>query len=201
MEAFAGTVIGVRAFRVDATHVATTEGIYITQSAFHRIPSQILTGTGQDIYFDPSTQNIGLSENNTIPEGATIIINLAISGAYLNEHRDVQLEGLTGYSISIPNKEITWGWGSDDNTKHRFQGAGVYQTANGDSNQIGLFNANDIISRAWSYDGHVHRRHYSVMPSNFLFVPKGYNSPFIRKNRNKSSRTIYTCKLNKPSSS
>lgn len=199
MAAYDGTLLGSRAFRIDNTHVVITDGVLFTTDKIVRINTQVLEGDGVDLYYDPSDDSIGLVEAGTYPAGTRLIMQLALGGEYLTTFRDVQLEKMPGYSFSIQKRGVSENWDGDNTSIMRFQGAGTKHW-NGIWGNIQMFDNGDIVSQAWGYDGHAHRRHFSVTPANFLFIPKGCNSP-IKHEGSGCTRTQYTVTFNKPTSS
>lgn len=200
LEAYDGVVLGCRAFRIDSTHIVVTDGMYFKDGVVHRIHSQILEGNGLDIFYDHATDTIGLTVNNKYPGTADIIMSLSpLDIKYLNEFRDVQLEGLSGYKLTIQKRGFGTKVEADNNTIHRFQGAAAYYVP---KEGAGIVNFNDGIvninvARGWGYEGGMHRSHLWVNPANFLFIPKGCNSPLAVPNAKNIRRTQYTTELNK----
>lgn len=200
LQAYAGTLIGCRAFRIDPTHVIVTDGVYFKTNKVIRINSQILTGEGTAIYIDNSTDEIGLTtEGDEVSSGQTVITYLSTTGTdtYLNCHRGVQLEGLKDYSITIKDREIGGGIEGDDPSRHRFQGGGV-TWANASGGGELNFMGEDVLSYAWS--GGEHRRHAWVNSAKFFFIPKGCPTPLWVGNDWRLDRPQYTMVLNKGSS-
>lgn len=206
LNAYDGCLIGCRAFRIDSNHIAVTDGMYITKEKPIRIHSQVLTGNGFDIYFNPSDATIGLVNNDTMPEGAVIIEELSnvSSDTYLTEYRGVQLEGLEGYKITIQKRALRWGIDGDDTSKHRFHGAGVFQVNSAGADRILYAGSPYVPSQGWAANHtgrpRAKRAHASALPCNFLFIPKGQTSPLQPEGGNHTSRTHYDFTLEKPSS-
>lgn len=193
LEAYDGVLIGCRAFRVDSTHIAVTDGVYLTKDKPYKINAQILTGNGYDIYLAPETGKIGLVNDNSIPPDAIIIAQLSnVSGdIYLSEFRDVQLEAVQGYKIIINKKSMSWGVDGDSSASARFQGAGVHHVNSAGADNI-TFSQQETLSQGYSFNGgSAKRAHASACPSSFLFIPKGQSSPIIVNGNNHTSRTNY----------
>lgn len=201
LEAYEGLLIGVRAFRIDSTHVAVTDGIYFpADSSPVRINAQVLEGNGFYIYFNPSDNSIGLVNNDTYPEGAVLILDLSASDdrEYLNEYREVQLEGIPGYNISIQKRNMSGGVEADNTAINRFQGAGPGYIPKEGAGSVDFYDGTNRINvtRGWGYEGGMRRRHFSVCPASFLFIPKGCNTPLQVTNSSRMLRTQYTLELN-----
>lgn len=201
LSAYAGLLIGLRAFRVDETHVAVTDAIYFTEDEKPvRIPAQVLEGNGYYIYFNPSDNSIGLVNDDTYPEGAVLILDLSASDdrVYLNEYRNVQLEDVPGYKIKIQKRRLNYSIEGDNNTIHRFQGGAPYYVRKEGAGSIDFYDGTTRINltRGWS-DGNKHRRHIHVDPANFLFIPKGCNTPLQVTDSRNMRRTQYTLELSK----
>jgi hypothetical protein len=202
LSAYAGLLIGVRAFRIDETHVAVTDGFYFTEDEQPvRINAQILEGNGYYIYFDPTDNSLGLVNDDAYPEGTKLILDLSASDdrVYLNEFRDIQLAEVPGYKLRIQKRHFNGDVQADDNTIHRFQGGGLTYVPKGGAGGMGYRDAKvdiDYITRGYS-DGNKHRRHQWLTFANFLFIPKGCNTPLVVRDGTWLRRTQYTVELDK----
>lgn len=204
LAAYAGLLIGLRAFRIDNTHVAVTDAIYFTEDELPiRIPSQILEGDGYYIYFNPDDNSIGLVNDDEYPAGSVLILDLSATDGreYLNEFRDVQLEKVPGYKFRIQKKGFGENVQADDNTIHRFQGAGNYYIPKEGAGAADFYDGTNRINvlDSWSVEGDVYRKHLWAQPANFLFIPKGCNTPLQITRNKRIRRTQYTVDLDKNS--
>lgn len=200
LESYEGVVLGCRAFRVDSTHIAITDGMYIKEGIPYRINAQVLTGNGLDIYFNNDTKEVGLVNNDMYPDNSDIIMSLSpLDIKYLNEFRDVKLEGIPGYKLTIQKRGLGSVVDTDNSSIHRFQGAGAYYVPKEGAGQV-FFNDGTVninVARGWGYEDSMKRSHLWVNPANFLFIPKGCNSPLAVTNNKNIRRTQYTVELNK----
>lgn len=203
LEAYDGVLIGCRAIRVDSNHVAVTDGIYFTKEKPVRVKAQVLQGNSFDIYYSPDKNEVGLISDDEIPEGAFIISNLSNTSTdtYLSTIRDVQLEGLDGYKIVINKRGMPWGVEGDNTSSHRFQGSCVFQVNSAGADSITWASTGWALAQGYAFNGSgVKRAHSSFGPANFLFIPKGQQSPIVVHGNNHTSRTNYSFKLEKPTS-
>ena len=196
LEAYDGVLLGCRAFRIDSTHIVVTDGIYFTSEAPYRIDAQVLSGDGSYIYFDPSSHTIGLVNSGAIPQGAIVIAELSPNSEriYLNEFRDIQLEGLDGYSITINKRSMSWSPEAINTSIARFEGGAVYQVNSTGAGTISVLG--NPVATGVAENRASKRKHISAGPANFLYVPKGVTSPLSYDNANHVSITNYTFKLN-----
>lgn len=201
LEAYNGTLIGCRIFRIDNDTCVITDGVYFTSTGIISIPSQLLEGDGSVIYLDTDMETVKRGENgDEVPEGATVLCYLTQAGSdtYMNVHRGVQVEAVPDCSISINNRQMKWGVDSDDTSAHRFQGAGVFQVNSAGASQI-TYQDLLVIAEGYANNSYGYRAHASADPANFLFIPKGCNSPIYVKGNNHTERTNYTMNFNKGS--
>lgn len=197
LSAYNGTLLGCRAFRISSTKVVVTDGLYITTGKPIRINSQVLTGSGNYISIDRDTGT--LTYSNTIPSGNDVIVYLSnvSEDEYLSTIKDVYLEGLDGYYITIGKSEIPQSIADDNTDIDRFNGAGVYWVDSSGADTV-TFNNTEVLSRGWAYNGgDAYRGHANALPANFLFIPKGVTSPIKFAGSHHTSRTLYKMKLNK----
>lgn len=199
LEAYNGTLFGCRAFKYNSNKVLITDGIYLTTDKPIRIHSQILSGSGNYIMLDTTNETIAVG--NTIVEGYTPIMYLsAVSGdEYLSTYKDMFLEGLDGYYITINKTQMPQEIMSDNTSIDRFNGAGVYWSDSGGADTL-TFNNQEVLARGYAYNGGAaYRGHATALPANFLFIPKGVSSPLKFSGTKHMNRTLYKMKLNKKS--
>lgn len=55
LEAYNGAILGANVLRVSSGRYAISEGLYITNEGVKRLPSKVLSGDGNKIYFDETT--------------------------------------------------------------------------------------------------------------------------------------------------
>lgn len=202
LEMYDGVLLGCRAFRIDETHVAITDGMYITENAAVRINPQILEGDGYDIYLNTETGELALVDDNTYPQGFTHILQLSNTGGveYLNEFRDVQLAEVPGYKLTIQKRD----WGAfieqDNPNIHRFQGAGADYVPKEGAGSVDFYDGTtriNVIQGYADWDNGTYRKHLWVDPAKFLFIPKGCNTPLQVTDDRRIRRTQYTINLEK----
>lgn len=182
LAAYNGTLLGTRAFRIDSNHVGITDGLYIYNEKPYRIKSQVLTGNGYDVYFNPSDGSVGLVNNNIYPsEDCVLILQLSTSedAKYLNEFRDVQLEGVPNYLLTVQKRAIGTSIESDNPSIHRFQGAtnNLVTATQGGGKVDFIDDENRFTYCHGIQDPNPHRGHRFCGQANFLFIPKGVNTP------------------------
>lgn len=208
LRAYNGTLLGCRFFKITDTSGILTDGIYFSEDKPIRISSQVLEGDlapdnhQLSLRLNLSTGNIQLGDDDPDPDEQGCVPVAYLSGYkpqyYKNTYRNVQAEGLDGYSITINNRSLNWDRrDTDDKTRARFQGAGVYFVNASGGGRV-TFMGQDELTKAWG--GGEYRRHATSCPANFLFVPKGCPSPFWYDGTRRVEMTQYSFNITRPDS-
>lgn len=84
LEAYNGSILGANVLRVSNNQYAISEGLYITNEGVKRLPSQTLSGSGNEVYFDESTNQYSFSgeSGNRIYPGEAYDVIIFPPGTY-----------------------------------------------------------------------------------------------------------------------